>query len=403
MTRAVCTVFIVVLVGVVGCGGESGGDALDGGTSDGSTVDGTGDGGSELDAPPGSFLDTCMFDTDCASMRCLEEPNVCTRTCGNRFDCPLASSWQCGPQQLGVRECICPVPLASPGCDQDCDGVDADPTGTWRHAVGSSLTLVHTMAQTTQYAFDLDDDGVLDNALGRNVVPVFTTVMTGSSSPSSILETVNQEAVTVGHLLYLHSFHGDATASDGCASWRVHLASQSDPPDFSGTGQFEVDPSVPSGTQLFGSVTNGVFRGSLGEAPLRLRMGDSFNSYVTFRMRGVQLEATLGAAGCQSGRLGGGIPIDDAREKLNVTLTSQINYEIAQDPQGPRAQQLRATFDGNGDNSVTVAEVGAVVMYGPDVDLVDADGNPGQDGVKDSMSVALAFGCLGATYTAAGE
>ncbi len=402
MTRAVCAVFIV-LVCVVGCGGGSGGDALDGATSDGSSVDSAGDGGSELDASPGDFLDTCIFDTDCASMRCLEEPNVCTQTCGNRFDCPLASSWQCGPQQTGARECICPVPLASLGCDQDCDGVDQDPTGTWRHAVGSSLTLVHTMAQTTQYDFDLDDNGVLDNALGRSVIPFFTAVMTGSSSPSSILETVNQDAVAVGHLLYLHSFHGDATTSDGCASWRMHLASQSDPPDFSGTGSFEVNPSVPSGAQLFGSVTNGVFRGSLGEAPLRLRMGDSFNSYVTFRMRGVQLEATLGAGGCQSGRLGGGIPIEDAREKLTIALTSQINYEIALAPQSPEAQQLRATFDTNTDGSITVDEVGAIVTYGPDVDLVGADGNPGRDGVKDSLSVTLAFGCVGAVYSAVGE
>lgn len=403
MMRTVRAVAIAVLVQALGCGGGSGGDAFDGATPDGSTVDGAADGSAELDASPGGLLDTCIVDEDCASMRCLEAPGVCTETCGNRFDCPLASSWRCALDEVGVSQCLCPGPLAAPGCDQDCDGIDQDPTGTWRHAVVSNLTFVQTMAQTTQYAFDLDENGVLDNSLGRNVVPVFTTVMTGSSSPSSILETVNQDAVAAGHLLYLHSFHGDATTSDGCASWRVHLASQSDPPDFSGTGAFEVDPSVPSGTQLFGSVTNSVFRASLGEAPLKLRMGDSFNSYVTFRLRGVQIEATLGAAGCQSGRLGGGIPIEDARPKLTVALTSQINYEIAQDPQGPRAQQLRATFDANGDNAITVAEVGAVVTYGPDVDLVDAAGNPGRDGVKDSMSVVLAFGCVGAVYSAAGE
>ena len=403
MIRPTRAVVLALLIGALGCGGGSEGDARDGAVPDGAAGDAGNDGGSEPDASLGGFLDPCIGDQDCASMHCLEATGVCTQTCDNRFDCPLASSWRCELDGLGISQCACPGPSAAPGCDQDCDGVDQDPSGSWRRAVVSNLTLVHTMAQTTQYAFDLDDNGVVDNSLGRNVVPVFTTVMTGSSSPSSILETVNRDAVAAGRVLLLHSFHADATTSDGCASWRVHLASQSDPPDFSGTGAFEVDPNVPSGTQLFGSVTNSVFRASLGEAPLKLRMGDSFNSYVTFRLRGVRIEATVGAAGCPAGRLGGGIPIEDARPKLTTALTSQINYEIAQDPQGQRAQQLRATFDGNDDNIITVDEVGVVVMFGPDVDLVGADGNPGRDGVQDSLSVALAFGCVGAVYQAAGE
>lgn len=364
------------------------------------------------DAPPtdsdggvrSEFLGECATNLDCVSEQCLVNPGVCTKTCGDRYDCPLASSWSCAelvaPTQL--RICMCPGLTVSPGCDLDCNGIDEDGTGSWRHAVMSSVLIVQTAAETAQYGFDLDGSGSRDNKFGLDIVPYFAAIITGSSVPSPVVAELHQADVASGVLLGLVSFHGDDLQTDGCASARVYQARPSTP-DFSGAGLFEIDPSVPPGSTMFGSVAGGTFRASLGELPLRLRLGRAPNAKVLLHLRRVEFECVLGSSGCVSGRLGGGIDAADA-PSITIALTAEINYVLATDPHGTEAQQLRATFDSNHDNIITVAEVGAAFGdYSPDMDLVDAAGRPGHDGTRDSISIALAFSCSGAVYAAPDE
>lgn len=364
------------------------------------------------DAPPtdgdggalSEFLGACTMNRDCVSEQCLVNPGVCTKTCGDRYDCPLASSWSCAelaaPAQL--RICMCPGLTASPGCDLDCNGVDEDGTGTWRHAVMSSLRIVQTAAETAQYGFDLDGNGSRDNKFGLVVVPDFAAIVTGSTVPSPVVAELHQADVASGVLLGLVSFHGDDLQTDGCASARVYQARPSTPPDFSGGGAFDVDLGVGPSSTMYGSVAGGAFRASLGELPVRLRLGRAPNAKALLHLRRVEFECVLGSAGCVSGRLGGGIDEADL-PTFTIAMTAEINYVLATDPQGTEAQQLRATLDTNHDNIITVTEVGAVFSYSPDMDLLDATGAPGHDGTRDSMSIALAFSTSGAVYTAPGE
>lgn len=387
---------------VLACGSPGGAAVPDASLppdADGDAPPSDGDGGALSE-----FLGACTMNRDCVSEQCLVNPGVCTKTCGDRYDCPLASSWSCAelaaPTQL--RICMCPGLTASPGCDLDCNGVDEDGTGAWRHAVMSSLRIVQTAAETAQYGFDLDGNGLRDNKFGLVVVPDFAAIITGSTVPSPVVAELHQADVASGVLLGLVSFHGDDLQTDGCASARVYQARPATP-DFSGGGMFEIDPSVPPGTTMYGSVSVGMFRASLGELPVRLRLGRAPNAKVLLHLRRVEFECALGSAGCTSGRLGGGIDESDA-PSITIALTAEINYVLATDPQGTEAQQLRAAFDANHDNIITVTEVGAVFGdYSPDMDLVDAAGHPGHDGRRDSISIALAFTSSGAVYAAPGE
>lgn len=357
------------------------------------------------DGGPSGFLGACGTNLDCVSEQCLVNPGVCTKACGDRYDCPLASSWRCGELENQLRICMCPGLTAAPGCDLDCNGVDEDGTGSWRQAVMSTLQIAQTAAETMQYGFDLDGSGSRDNKFGLVVVPYFASIITGSTVPSPVVAELNQADVTNGVLLALVSFHGDSLATDGCASARVYQARPSTPPDFSGTGAFDIDSSVAPGSTMFGSVSGGTFHASLGELSVRLRLGRAPNAKVLLHLRRVELECVLGGVGCVSGRMGGGIDEADYPQ-FTVALTAEINYVLSIDPQGTEAQQLRATFDANHDNAITVTEVGAVFNFGPgssDMDLLDAAGLPGHDGARDSMSIALAFSTSGAVYAAPGE
>lgn len=392
---------VILAVCVMACDSPGGGAAVDAADID-----------AQGDAPPtggdgglNDFLGTCTANRDCISELCLVNSGVCTKSCGDRYDCPLASSWRCAVLADQRRICMCPGLTASPGCDLDCNGVDEDSTGAWRQAVMSTLQIVQTAAETTQYGFDLDGSGSRDNKFGLVVVPYFAGIITGSTVPSPVVAELHQADVASGVLLGLVSFHGDDLGTDGCASARVYQARPSTPPDFSGTGVFEIDPSVAPGSTMFGSVSGGTFRASLGELPIRLRLGRAPNAKVQLHLRRVEFECVLGSAGCVSGRLGGGIDEADYPQ-FTVALTAEINYVLATDPHGTEAQQLRATFDANHDNAITVTEVDAVFNFGPgssDMDLLDATGLPGHDGARDSMSIALAFSTSGAVYAAPGE
>jgi hypothetical protein len=56
---------------------------------------------------------------------------------------------------------------------------------------------------------------------------------------------------------------------------------------------------------------------------------------------------------------------------------------------------ILALFDANGDHMVTGEELRQnsllQAVFSPDLDLLDANGNPGQDGIRESVSLGFGF------------
>src|SRR5262249_33782068 len=140
---------------------------------------------------------------------------------------------------------------------------------------------------------------------------------------------------------------------------------------------------------------------------------------VTIPLQGARIEAQVTEDGCMAGRLGGGITQTDLDSQVIPAIADGVNARIDADGNcrsdinacddvhsaGPNALDRSAT--GNGDGQIQPSEITGNSAVGPflspDVDLLGANGQAGQDGVKESLSIAIGFECTKAVFTASSE
>jgi hypothetical protein len=190
-------------------------------------------------------------------------------------------------------------------------------------------------------------------------------------------------------------------SADPVAWWRVYLGTPTPNPVLTGGGTFAVDPTAPSGTALRGSITGGRFLGGPGIVPLRLGLvpGDP---PVQIQLVGARVQADCTNLGCSNGKIGGGVPTAEVDSVIIPALADAMQAVIdasctISTPElcSAAARNLLSVFDSNADFRITADELRAnfliAVLLAPDVDLLKANGRPGNDGVNDSLSLGLGF------------
>ncbi len=272
-------------------------------------------------------------------------------------------------------------------------------TGVQNYFVTDKLLVPTTKEQTQAFALNVDGDSrqQLDNKFGDLLTLLTYTV------PNLELQSTLDQAVNNGQLVLLHMVKTDDFMNSSNVSWSIFLGQMTqNAPVFDGSDKFTVDSATPANSAIIGSLENGHFTGGPGAARVRiLLLGQS----IEVDLIQVYLESDFSANGCVNGKIGGGVTVEEFRGKLLPAIADGINQLVASD--NAAATPLLQAFDSDGDKKITVQELEnnplLMIAISPDLDLLDASGNPGQDNVKDSYSIGLGFTCVPAVFTAPGE
>jgi len=274
-------------------------------------------------------------------------------------------------------------------------------TGVQYHYVTNKLLIPTTQAQTQAFALNIDGDPQQhpDNLFGG----LLTMLM--SATPSLELQSTVDQAVNAGQIVTLHVMQADDPLNAPSVSWSIFQGQKTQSaPSFNGSDKFTLNPAAPTNWLIAGSLTNGHFAGGPGTVRVQMVL---LGAPVEVDLIGVRLEADVSAKGCANGKLGGGVTVDEFRSKLLPALADGLNRIIKADK--AVANTILQAFDADQNGVISPTEIENNILLklaiSPDLDLLDASGkfNPGQDGVKDSLSVGLGFTCVPASFTAPGN
>jgi hypothetical protein len=329
--------------------------------------------------------------------------------------------------RMGMAAAIGALALAGCGGDDGFKQPEPPDTGDYYHYVQTSLLVPTTPAEQQRYGLDLDGDpqGRPDNRLGG----VFS-VLSGFMDMQSQID----EAIEGGSLILLHSIRADDIVSDSSVSWQVYIGESESDPDYTGGGQFTIDPAGPKDALVVGRLIGGQFTGGPGTVDVVIPLVEGADPLVV-TLIGARIEADITADGCAFNssappKLGGAITKNDLDTKIMPVVFDMVKTTLDRDcpyggdgkrvcETGSTGKQIMDIFDPENTGDVTLEMIKEndliVELLKPDVDLLDCGGseaqdcnpktsfNPRKDGVPDSLSLGIAFDCINAKFTASGE
>lgn len=265
--------------------------------------------------------------------------------------------------------------------------------------VTDALQLPTTSSEARTLGRDLDRDGQSDNALGQ----FFSALVTQGLD----LTAAENDAVTSGAVVMLHSLRTKSLRNSKHATWQVWYGDPTTDPDLTGSGTFTLPPAQPHSERLPARIKNHKVRTAAGNVPVRLTFGgDAFELQLT----NAKVFATCSKASCTQGRINGAISSSQVDNTLIPQIAMQLQTIVVRDCPGPgpdsctdgsTGKSVEQLFDANQDLVVTADELRdnslVKALLAPDVDLLGADGQPGHDGVDDSMSFGFGFTGVHAT------
>ncbi len=272
------------------------------------------------------------------------------------------------------------------------------------HFVTNSLLIPTTQAQSQTWALDVDKDPQqrLDNLFGDMLATLV------SVSPGLELQSTLDEMINTGQLVMLHVLKTGDLQNDPDAQWTLfHGMKTESTPVFDGSDNFTIDPGTTTDSSILnGSITNGHFSGGPASASVQMAF---MGIPLEVELIGVRIEADVNANGCSNGKLAGGLTEEKFRAGFLPILVDGLNQTIEANSGATFTQTLLTAFDGDNNGIISQDELEGNILFkvasSPDLDLLDAAGqfNPGQDGIKDSLSVGLGFTCVPANFIAPGE
>ncbi|MCU1278622.1 MAG: hypothetical protein JWM53_2168 [bacterium] len=278
--------------------------------------------------------------------------------------------------------------------------------------------------QRSDYAFDLNGDGRVDDQLGN---------IEGALAGQNIgVQAQATQAVTSGQSLTLIDVHADDLVNDDCVASDLEAATAMASPDFSGAGHFTVDATAQVG-HFAGPLVSGKFSSQPSPAvaatpvivTLKLPL---LGAVTTVDVVGAHVQYTRGPDGkISGGQLNGAIRKKDVDGKLVPNIAASLTAQVQANPGTSSSMQILSIFDNGGksdpscaagtcknldgscavkgDQVISDCEVASSGLIqnvlAPDVQLFDANGdyhpNPNNTN-KDSLSIGLAFSAVPATF-----
>jgi hypothetical protein len=278
--------------------------------------------------------------------------------------------------------------------------------------------------QRSQFAFDLNGDGRVDNQLG-NIIGALDGQMLGSQ------DEIDQSIASGRSITLMAARSSDPTfTNDVCAETDVLAGVPLASPD-AGSGGFTVDGTVTPG-DFFGTIAAARFTSepspSYAQVPTVVRVPLPIFGAVPTEIVGARITYVRAADGqITGGQVNGAVRNQDVIGKLIPALAATFNQYLAAHPATPKSFQILSIFDNGGkaypacpagtcqnfdgscavkgDNKIDDCEVSTSGLIqnvlAPDVQLFDAAGNyrPSVDNThKDSLSIGFAFTAVPASF-----
>lgn len=309
----------------------------------------------------------------------------------------------------------------------DDDGQVIDTSGTHYKFVADTIVVPANANEATQFSLDLDGDDRPENALGG---------LLGILAETADLDvkTTVQENIDDGTVIVLADVQAtDLTAATG-VGMRVFLGANPTPaactdPEMQATcGQhlggdasFELSATSPEDAVLVGTIIGGAFKGGPGSVTLELPLAAGQDP-VVLTLIGARMECGVTATGLSDGILAGAITNENIENDVLPAVVEVIGGLTTTDctgeydtvnmtdatccTEGSSGAQVLDFFntDESMDCIISLAELKendiiATTLLNPDLDLLDASGNPGTDGMDDSLSLGVGFSGVNATFT----
>lgn len=309
------------------------------------------------------------------------------------------------------------LPMMLVACGGDDGGETIVPTGEHYQYVAAKAFVPTTNKEATDYGLDLDGNGSIDNQLGKTLVSLKTV------AKFDVQGTID-EAVATGSIILLVDFQTEDFKSSSAAGMKILLGENPTPAACNageeyvcqdGTcsgcghhltgGTFDVSAGSPDNAAVAGKIVNGTFNGGPGDISLQIALGGT--DAIQLDLVGARARLTgISADGITSAILAGALTQEELDLKVLPAIHANLGPTIERDcdPQGtPPECGCAADSTGSSilafldkdpvDCKVTLDEIkGNSAIQGflaPDVDLFDANGNPGQDGEFDSLGIGI--------------
>lgn len=316
------------------------------------------------------------------------------------------------------------------GGDDDDGPGDVDPLGTDNTYVVSKIYMPTTAAQANMFGLNLDGDeqGRPDNALGQ-----ILSTLAGQAGGSFNLQDAIDEQVNMGDIILLANVQATALTTASGVGTTIYLGDNPgtapcvDANDMvcglhlDGSTTFDVAAASPGRDMatLVGQIIGGQLKGGPGSVTIELSLVQGGDALVV-NLVGARVEVGAVTADTMTGgKLGGAITEEALNDDILPALHTILGDTIAEDctatsapccTDGSTGQLLIDLFDESEpqDCTVTLDELknNSLIssLLAPDVDLfngepVQANFDPRQDGVKDSLSLGIGFEAVGGVFT----
>ncbi len=225
------------------------------------------------------------------------------------------------------------------------------------------------------------------------------------------------EAIASGQTILLADLQKPDLVGASCAGLTTYLGDNPstapclDPNDLicgqhlNGNTSFDFRADSPLDAVIVGDIVSSTFAGGPGQAVIEISL---VGTPITLQLVGARAEFDATATDLTQGRIGGGV---DPQNDVLPVVTAIIANVVAQDCMGmfptccvvgSAGQTTVDLFDLNDDCIVDASEVSQsnliAALLTPDVDLLDAGGAPGSDGVPESLSFGVGFHAVAASF-----
>jgi len=284
--------------------------------------------------------------------------------------------------------------------------VTVDPAGTHFAYVVDGITLPGSQSEAIEFGFDLDRDSQErpDNALGQ-----ILSIILQFSNYNELVQGEIDERLANGELIHLFDVQAVSLRDAGGVGLLPFLGSDPDGDPSDNWPGPELYETTTEGAVAAGAIVDGTLHATRGRLPLTFALPNVAQPMV-LELHAAEVRGTITDSGI-SGTIGGAIREADIDRvlvpMLHVALQAMVDDTCPDGVcvVGSIGEDVLHYFDADRDGAVTEQEVREnsliTSLLSADVDLYDADGyyDPGADGVKDSMSFAVAFTAVAAEFT----
>ena len=232
------------------------------------------------------------------------------------------------------------------------------------------------------YAVDLDGNGTKDNQLG-NILGGISAFIPPANSPQTMIDS----QIKQGALLLLFDVLAKSIVNAATMTLKMHLGADldSDATDnFTGTEEFGISSSSPSGLSMPGKIVAGAMTAGPGTMTIPIPLG---TTPVNVSLKLAQAKGALTSSALTGGQINGAIPMTEVNSTLLPAMATLLDSQYKTGDASIKAL-LKGLFDANGDGTISTAEIKNNLIIGLFLKAdVDTDG----DKKMDAMSAGLAF------------